>query len=376
MRFILLAVIAFLPACTASRDGVEIERCDDSPGTADLKCRADEFEHTLVTSHLDYPLEVGTNVLWCATTQVAWNELCSLVGEDIRMESEDPSVAILNRKDVTRADLDEQTYVAAAGIVSEGILQDIQTRLNDRFAGQVVPERVPAPGSLPPDWFVAYSYLSANLPFEWAFERLEDPLTFGETGVGNFGIRQFLESQENEKKAASQLLIYDYRNENDFIVELKTKLSTHRLFLAKVPPRSTLKATILETQERVAATQPTTLGECSDLRIPVLNFDTIREYAELQAKPMSLKDPRFNDREIGIVLQQIRFRLDERGALLQSESAIVASDEEDLVFDSPFLIMIQYGKGQLPYFALWVDNAELLVPFRFGTGRIGVPPGE
>ena len=363
MRFVLLMMIACLPACSAKHWGIQAGDHEDSAGTADLTCNADAFKHTVVASNLDYPLEKGTNVLWCATTQVAWNELCRLVGEDIQMESEDPMVAILNRKDVTRADLDEQTYIATAGIVGEGILEDIQRKLNDRFAGKAAPKLAPIPGSLPRDWFVAYAYLFANLPFEWAFERLEYPLKFGETDVENFGINQFLEGQENEEKAASQLLIYDYRNADDFIIELKTKLAGHRLLLAKVPPESTLKATILATQKRVAAVQPTTMEKCNDLLVPVLNFDTTREYTELQGKPLSVGNPRFNGREIAIALQQIRFRLDERGAVLKSEAIFVPGIGQNLVFDKPFLIMIQYDKGQLPYFALWVDNAELLVPF-------------
>jgi hypothetical protein len=35
-----------------------------------------------------------------------------------------------------------------------------------------------------------------------------------------------------------------------------------------------------------------------------------------------------------------------------------------LIFDGPFLVMIQKAGSQNPYFALWVDNAELLVPLR------------
>jgi hypothetical protein len=54
-------------------------------------------------------LNQRTNVLWCATAQIAWNELCTLIGEDIRMEREDPMVAILNKKAVDRGDLDDKT---------------------------------------------------------------------------------------------------------------------------------------------------------------------------------------------------------------------------------------------------------------------------
>ena len=32
-----------------------------------------------------------------------------------------------------------------------------------------------------------------------------------------------------------------------------------------------------------------------------------------------------------------------------------------MIFDKPFLIMLQRSDAKMPYFALWVDNAELLV---------------
>ena len=37
---------------------------------------------------------------------------------------------------------------------------------------------------------------------------------------------------------------------------------------------------------------------------------------------------------------------------------------QNLVFDEPFLVMIQRTDASQPYFALWVGNAELLVPFQ------------
>jgi len=33
-----------------------------------------------------------------------------------------------------------------------------------------------------------------------------------------------------------------------------------------------------------------------------------------------------------------------------------------MIFDTPFLVLMQRVDAQTPYFALWVDNPELLVP--------------
>lgn len=72
-----------------------------------------------------------------------------------------------------------------------------------------------------------------------------------------------------------------------------------------------------------------------------------------------------------VTIQSVRFRLDEYGAILKSQAAGVVKcavkqrkKPRQFVFDKPFLILLERkGAGQ-PYFALWVDNAELLVPWK------------
>ena len=63
-----------------------------------------------------------------------------------------------------------------------------------------------------------------------------------------------------------------------------------------------------------------------------------------------------------------RFRLDERGAVLKSEAyhGPVASKggPRQFIFDKPFLILLEREDAAQPYFALWVDNAELLAPYK------------
>lgn len=358
MRAVVLLLAALLGA-----GGCGSEKHDGLAGAADLKCRASKLRRTIVTPHLEQPLKPGVNVLWCATAQIAWNDLCKLVGGDIHMEPEDPMVAVLNKKAVTRTDLDETTCVSLAGVVGDGVLDRITQQLETRFRGAASPKLVPEPGSLPPGVFVAYAYLFADLPFEWAFERLKRPLKFKGKDVACFGIMQYLKDQKGEAKAAEQLLIHDFRNELDFIIELKTELAEHRLLLAKVPAEATLAATVAAVRERVAKGNVTKLEELNDFIAPILNFDLTRDYREVMGRPLKVPDARFNGMPIEIARQQIRFRLDERGAVLKSEAIAAGGEGQNLILDRASLILIEYAKGSMPYFALWVDNAELLVDF-------------
>ena len=321
-------------------------------GPPDLRAAAEDLKRTVVVPTIEQPITQGTNVLWCVTFQLAWNELCALLGEDIHADNAHPMVARLNKETATADDLDEASYVAMAGLVADGIIERIQEALQEKFEGQANPELLPASESLPPHLPIAYAYLFKHLPFEWAFTRLRDPLEFGQTQVASFGIEQYWGHQKNEVKMASQVAIFDYRSDDDFVIELKTRAEEDRLILAKVAPSRTLGETVAGVRQRVATSRATKIEESEDLTVPVLNFDILREYAELY--------------DIGIVatFQQIRFRLDETGAVLKSEAiTFMASPPRRFVFDKPFLILLERRGAKNPYFALWVDNAELLVPF-------------
>ena len=64
-------------------------------------------------------------------------------------------------------------------------------------------------------------------------------------------------------------------------------------------------------------------------------------------------------------MQSIRFRLDESGAVLKSESiGVWARGRREFVFDKPFLIMVKRQKARRPYLVLWIGNTELLVPIK------------
>jgi hypothetical protein len=60
-------------------------------------------------------------------------------------------------------------------------------------------------------------------------------------------------------------------------------------------------------------------------------------------------------------LQTIEFRLDRSGATVQSEALfVIEAEPREFVFDGPFLVYMQNRGAEHPFFAMWVDNAELL----------------
>lgn len=109
---------------------------------------------------------------------------------------------------------------------------------------------------------------------------------------------------------------------------------------------------------------------CSDtlnhetLRIPILNFELVKQYDDVEKSTAGC-----TLEELGLpirLIQNIRFKLDEKGVALKSEAAGlcggVRTVERSFVFDKPFLVMLIKEGSKNPYFAMWVCNPEILVP--------------
>ena len=241
-------------------------------GTPALQADANDLEATIVTPHMAVSLEPDKNVLWCATFQLAWNELADLLGDKLdQYQSSSEMVPLLNQRSVTKDDLDEACYIAMAGYPTGGpndILDRVTAALVEQFGRAASPELLPSRETLAPTDWVAYAYLFKSLPFEWAFERdRTHGISFSGRDIQTFGIDQLLARQENEVNAARQVRVYDPRGEDDFIVELKTQSESDRLILAKVPPADTLAETIATVRARLESAVPEDMNEHSDLEI-------------------------------------------------------------------------------------------------------------
>src|SRR5258705_3064302 len=179
-RWVLLSVLLLFLAVGA--DGTfgptnwhQLFRDEKLPATD-----AASLKQTIVSPDLDAQIGKGTNVLWCGTFQLAWNEACRLAGGDLRFESEHRMISALNKHVFTKESLDEASYIAIAGFVKDNTHDRIRRALAEKFHAAFKPRFIPDKGltSRPQD-FVAYACLCKNLSFPTPFERLDETLTFG-----------------------------------------------------------------------------------------------------------------------------------------------------------------------------------------------------
>ena len=161
-------------------------------------------------------------------------------------------VAVLNKKSFTRDDLDEASYVALAGYVRTGIYAQIELDLLRKFHGQASPTHLPSFRDAPrPQDIVGYAYLFKNLEFDPVFEKIEQPLAFGNRRVRCFGVGD--EYKPGQVPMVARVLVIDYKNPDDFVIELLTKSNDDRVILGKLRPKHTLEETVAAVRDRMRA---------------------------------------------------------------------------------------------------------------------------
>jgi hypothetical protein len=300
--------------------------------------------------------EIGKrrNLVWCVTMQLAWKELEKAVGGPVVLEPMPELARRFNETALESGVLDEASYVARAGrSIEKAILEEIEKK----FQGKVKPRLLGGDT-------VAYALLHKQLPFEWAFNRFgEYHLRFGSLSVESFGIEQFDYDDEAEMKMAEQVLIMDYVNENDFVIELKVAGKKDCLILAKTPPKKTLAETVASVLERHSKGKAGPLKSMEDFYVPVIDFEITKDFEEFSGARFVCENPDLKGRALAGARQLTRFRLDEKGAVIECESSYYLGETpRSFVFDKPFLVLLKRRKAKTPYFALWIANGELLIP--------------
>jgi hypothetical protein len=327
-----------------------------------------QLPHSFISAHLRHEHQPGRNIVWCLSFQLAWDQLAKAMSGPVQLVDPPPMAGELNATPAAPGLLDPASYVAMAGFGGDGILEKIRAELESKFKGAASPKLLPP--SLPHEALLAYAYLFKNLQFEHELYDRKTGLAFGQSRVRSFGLWNEPDKKDDKRsKRMSQVVVRRYAGPDDFIVELRTRQTQDRLIISRRAPGKTLEETVRRVMSGLDGHQdPLRLSET--LEVPRLDFDITRSFEELVGK--SIANPEFTAYHIEFALQNIRLRLDEKGAVLKSEAAIgvttavVPRSERRFVCDGPFLVLMARNGAELPYFAAWIEHPELLVPLKDG----------
>lgn len=326
---------------------------------------------TTITARLNERIEYNENLIYCATVNLTWNELSEFMKGKVTFGQPCESVDFLNRKSFTKDMLDEKCYIAYADLIENGILAKIIKNLKEKF--NEISKIDLNPANFNPSDILAYSFLLKILTFEKKFENISDQLRFNNDTntkdelVDAFGLKKVREDVEHKLK--NQVYIIDYTDENDFSIALKTE-SQDTIVLIMPPIVDTMENIIKRNEDLVNKHSITYRGyrlqTNESLIIPKIEFDLEHHFKEMIGQALCVDD-KISGYFIADAVQFIKFLLNEEGAKLRSEMAMIAKrcisfNEEkprQFVFNKPFLIYLK-EENKPPYFAAWVGNTEIL----------------
>ncbi len=278
------------------------------------------------------------NNLWVGTLDLAWKELEDKIGlNKIELEGEMPRIA---------NDLNESTF-------SKEMLNPNDYKINV--------ERTVTNG------YKIDATLNKELNFLESFDNFNDyKWTFGNSdeAIKYFGINNASPEKMNKNV---EILFYNKLNNssllsNDMAIKLKTKEGDEIILY-----RTDDKKSFDEYYEDIKAKTKnykgrTEFSQDDELRVPYVKVNGMINYNQLYDKKIK------NSKGLYIydVIQNVNFYLNERGCNLSSKATMVTEymgigeDTKYCYFQDTFIIFMKEKKSDKPYFALKVDNNDIL----------------
>lgn len=341
------------------------------------------LKETAVVATLDCPLPEHKNAIWCSTFQMAWDKFkTGLIGEPIRIHGAQELVDRLNRAEFPVGNIEEKSYYTNAGFVKDGIIEQIQRDMGQRFPSEPTPAFDPRYRTLD-NVALAYAYGNIGVEFKYPYSSFLRAFDFQDSSGIRTGVTAFSTGAGVHDPASGVLheqvdILHfdpaDMPEAAEFVVDLCKHTQPYQIVLARVPRCRTMAEAVETMQEKTVAfgNDPDyetlrKLRSTDTLIVPDVLFKLTHHFEELLNKRFA--NERWHEHFLFEALQRIDFSLTRTGAILKSEARIGATTSRrtdpdqprHLHFDRPFLICVRKrGPGATPFFLMWVDNAELM----------------
>lgn len=326
----------------------------------------DSLEQTVVVPTLDTPIPEGKSAIWCASFQMAWNKMKSKVAMGpIQFKDKNETADRLNSSAASEKDLPPGSYYANSGLVKDGIIETIRKEMKEKF-----PE-VPVP-VFATDAVVAFEWLQTSLKFEHPF--LEDSVAFVAANGKSSLMKGFGRTGDRHVRSQAELLFLAANGKpaDGFSLLFRAIPQTIEIRISVIPRPKDLVGGLREIASRAADKEQRGSADrgIERLAVPGMDWNIEHRFTELEKLPINnLSVP---NSWLEPAYQRNSFRLDRFGVELKSEAKMEEKKDEEkkrvrqkpvpILVDQPYLLELRlYGRDH-PFFAMWVDNAELMQP--------------
>ena len=304
---------------------------------------------------------INSNKVWVGTFNLVWNDFMNdVVKGKVEFEDGESELANeLNKQSFTADQLSENSYFKIQGQAKgEGLKNKIQNGIKQKFNenSQLI-DRI--------DWndsngYVLYAMLKKEFNFLEPFSTAMGSMKFNnsETRVKCFGV-----DSSNNPIASKNVEILFYNSENDFAIKLKTKEGEEVILYKTTGENKSFEENYEEIKKKQSNySEKTTFGKEDMLKVPFIKVNDEINYDELCGR--KIKNSKYYIKQ---ALQTIDFELNNVGGSVKSEAAIDSTQKvwteksRKMIFDSDFILYLKEENKEQPYFALKVDNTDVLV---------------
>ena len=301
------------------------------------------------------------NKVWCGTFNLVWNDFMNdVVKGNVEFRDGESELANeLNKQSFKVDQLSENSYFKIHGqAMGEDLKNKIQNGIKQKFnEDSNLIDRI--------DWndsngYVLYAMLKKEFNFLEPFSTAMGSMTFNnsEPRIKCFGV-----DSSNNPIASKNVELLFYNSEDDFAIKLKTKEGEEVILYKTTGENKSFEENYKEIKkQQINYSGKNTFEENDILRIPFIKVNDEINYDELCGR--EIKNSNYYIKQ---ALQTIDFELNNVGGSVKSEALIDATQKawteksRKMIFDSDFILYLKEESKEQPYFALKVDNTDILL---------------
>ena len=299
-----------------------------------------------------------TNKVWVGTFNLVWNDFIDFLGGPIQFEDGESKLAEeLNKQGFTVKELSENSYYKKQGYATFELKDEIEKGIRKQFNEESkILDKVEWGN---PDGYILYTMLKKEFNYLERFPSLPDD-TFGSSKekVKYFGIKA-----DTKQDASKNIEILFYNSKNDFAIKLKTK-EGEEVYLYKASGEG---KSFEENYKEIISKKEKYDGEKAWNENDILKIPFIKISDEINYDELCGRYIKGTDWYIRQALQTIDFELNNYGGSVKSEALIEALKSAEVekgrefIFNDDFILYLKEENKNKPYFALKVDNTDVLV---------------
>ena len=303
--------------------------------------------------------KIENNTVWCGTFQLIWNDLKNdFAKQDIEFTPQLEVVKNLNKGKFNTSKISDNSYYKAQGIPTEKLKAEIEKGLKDKFnETSDILDGFDFDGN--PDKYLLYAMLKKEFNYLEKFSTLKDN-TFGnsEEKVKYFGIEP-----DTLQTASKNIEILFYNSKEDFAIKLKTK-EKEEVYLYRTTGEN---KSFEENYQEMLEKQTQYTGDKKWNRIDILNIPFIKINDEINYDELCGRMIKGTNWYIRQAIQTIDFELNNYGGSVKSEALIEALKNaifekgREFIYNDDFILYLKEEDKDKPYFALKVDDIDILV---------------